>query len=105
MASIGLFQMDGGCSSDPIYEIASPLYQKIVIDLGKRYDRGKKFVIEARNVSRKNKYIRGATLNGKKLDTFWFPAGKLLKGGKLILQMGDEPNPSWGNAGLPGRFN
>jgi len=40
MASIGLFQTDGGCRSKPIYEIASPLYQKVEIDLGKRYGRG-----------------------------------------------------------------
>ncbi len=26
MASLGLFQMDGGCSTEPVYEIASPLY-------------------------------------------------------------------------------
>lgn len=104
MASIGLFQTDGGCSADPVYEIASPLYEKIVIDLGKRYNRGKQFVIEARNASRSNKYVQGATLNGKKLDNFWFPASELLKGGKLVLIMGDEPNKSWGTAELPAGF-
>ena len=26
MVSLGLFQMDGGCSTEPVYEIASPLY-------------------------------------------------------------------------------
>lgn len=104
MASIGLFQTDGGCSTHPVYEIASPLYEKIVIDLGKRYNRGKQFVIEARNVSRHNKYVQGATLNGKKLDNFWFPASDLLKGGKLVLIMGDAPNKTWGNAELPAGY-
>jgi len=101
MASIGLFQTDGGCSSEPVYEIASPLYEKIVIDLGKRYNRGRQFIIEALNASRKNKYVQNATLNGKKLDDFWFPASELLKGGSLILEMGDQPNKQWGVKELP----
>ena len=100
MASIGLFQTDGGCSASPGYEIASPLYEKIVIDLGKRYNRGKQFTIEARNTSRKNKYVQSATLNGNKLNSFWFPASELLKGGNLVLEMGAQPNKNWG-IGLP----
>lgn len=96
MAALGLFQTDGGCRVDPIYEIASPLYEKVVIDLGKRYNRGETFTIEAKNVSRKNKYVQRATLNGKPLESFFFPASELLKGGELILEMGDTPNKSWG---------
>lgn len=96
MASIGLFQTDGGCSVEPVYEIASPLYEKIVIDLGEKYNRGKQFTIEARNTSRKNRYVQSAMLNGKKLDSFSFPASELLKGGDLILEMGEKPNTNWG---------
>lgn len=101
MAALGLFQIDGGCRIDPIYEIASPLYEKVVIDLGKRYGRGETFTIEAKNVSRKNKYVQSATLNGEKLDCFFFPASELLKGGELILEMGDKPNESWGIYSCP----
>ena len=96
MAALGLFQTDGGCRIDPIYEIASPLYEKVIIDLGERYNRGKTFTIEAKNVSRKNKYVQSAMLNGKVLNEFFFPASELLKGGELILEMGDKPNTSWG---------
>lgn len=96
MAALGLFQTDGGCRVDPVYEIASPLFEKVVIDLGERYNRGKTFTIEARNASRKNKYVQRATLNGKELNLFYFPASELLKGGELILEMGDRPNTSWG---------
>jgi predicted alpha-1,2-mannosidase len=96
MASVGLFQTDGGCRTEPIYEIGSPLYEKVVINLGERYGRGKQFTIEARNTSRKNKYIQKALLNGKELNTFHFPAAELLKGGSLILEMGDTPNRTWG---------
>ncbi|WP_195470040.1 GH92 family glycosyl hydrolase [Bacteroides xylanisolvens] len=96
MAALGLFQTDGGCRVNPIYEIGSPLFEKVVINLGGLYGRGDCFVIEAKNVSRKNKYIQSAVLNGKTLNSFYFQASELLKGGKLILVMGDKPNHLWG---------
>lgn len=96
MAAIGLFQVDGGCSINPSYGIASPLYEKITIDLGKKFGRGKTFTILAEECSRKNKYIQSATLNGRTLTTPFFPAAELLKGGTLVLQMGPEPNEKWG---------
>ena len=96
MAALGLFQTDGGCRTDPIYEIASPLFEKVEIDLGGRYGRGEKFTIIAHNASRKNKYVQRATLNGQELNTFSFPAAELLKGGSLNLEMSDKPNYNWG---------
>lgn len=96
MASLGLFQTDGGCRVDPVYEIASPLYPKVEIDLGQRFGRGEKFVIEAKNASRLNKFVQNATLNGQPLQSFFFPASELLKGGSLVLEMGPEPNMEWG---------
>ncbi len=96
MAALGLFQTDGGCSVDPVYEIGSPIFPRVTIDLGKQYGRGRTFTIEARNASRANKYVQGAVLNGKPLDSFKFPASELLKGGTLVLQMGDKPNTEWG---------
>lgn len=96
MASIGLFQIDGGCNAEPAYEIASPLYEKVVINLGERFGRGKTFTIEARNASRANKYVQSAMLNGKELHSFRFPASELLKGGNLVLTMGSKPNMDWG---------
>ena len=96
MVSMGLFQTDGGCSTDPVYEIGSPLFSKVTIDLAEQYGRGKTFSIEAPNVSRTNKYVQSATLNGKALSSFKFPASELLKGGKLVLEMGASPNKNWG---------
>lgn len=96
MAAIGLFQTDGGCSVNPVYEIASPLYREVTIDLGKRFGRGSLFTIKANNVSRKNMYVQSATLNGKPLNSSIFPAKELLKGGELVLEMGPKPNENWG---------
>ena len=96
MASLGLFQTDGGCNANPVYEIGSPLFEKVEIDLGKKFGRGEKIVIEAKNASRTNMYVQSAILNGKELKSFSFPASELLKGGSLILKMGAKPNTNWG---------
>ena len=96
MNAIGLFQTDGGTRTDPIYEIGSPIFNEIRIDLGNKYNRGKQFTIKAINNSRNNVYIQKAILNGKVLNSFKFPAAELLKGGDLILEMGSEPNKNWG---------
>jgi len=103
MSSIGLFQTDGGTSTNPIYEIGSPLFEKVTIDLGKRYGRGKTFTIATKNNSSVNKYIQKAFLNGKPLQQCWFYASELLKGGELILEMGDTPNKQWGIKEFPSK--
>lgn len=96
MAALGLFQTDGGCRAQPLYEIGSPLFAKVVIDLGARFGRGSEFVISANNASRLNMYVQSARLNGKPLQSFLFPADELLKGGRLELEMGPEPSGDWG---------
>ncbi|MBK5720913.1 GH92 family glycosyl hydrolase [Dysgonomonas sp. Marseille-P4677] len=96
MAALGLFQTDGGCSVDPVYEIGSPLFEKTTINLGERFGRGTQFDIIAKGASRTNKYVQSAKLNGRELNSFCFPARELLKGGTLELQMGAEPNKQWG---------
>jgi len=79
------------CPGRPVYDIGSPIFEKIVIDVGNN----KTFVIESRNVSSKNKYIQSAQLNGKPLNATWFNHSDLVKGGKLVLVMGPRPNKEW----------
>lgn len=98
MSAMGLFETDGGASVNPYYEIGSPIFKKITINLDPAYYPGKSFIIEAKNVSGKNRYIRSAVLNGEKLNKPWFYHSELVKGGKLTLIMGDEPNMNWGSA-------
>jgi len=68
----------------------------VEIYLGGQFGRGESFVIEARNASRLNQYVQSAKLNGKELMDFKFRASEVLKGGRLELQMGSEPNENWG---------
>ena len=97
MSAMGLFQMDGGASIDPIYEIGSPIFEKTIIQLDTNYYPGNTFTIEAKNVSYKNKYIQWAKLNGSELNKPWFYHSELVAGGKLELMMGPEPNKEWGS--------
>ncbi len=96
VTAIGLFQTDRGARSKPIYEIGSPMFKEVKIKLNNQYGRRSQFVIKANHASKKNIYVQGAILNGKKLDTFNFDAAELLKGGELILEMGKQPNKQWG---------
>ncbi|MDZ7742186.1 MAG: GH92 family glycosyl hydrolase [Bacteroidota bacterium] len=97
MSAMGLFEMDGGASLMPVYDIGSPIFKKITIHLDTNYYEADKFVIEARNASFGNKYIQSAELDGKPLGKPWFYHEQLMDGGKLVLQMGPEPNKSWGS--------
>ncbi len=97
MSAMGLFQTDGGCRVDPIYEIGSPLYPKITIRLSERYYGGKTLVIEAHNASPANCYLQSATLNGKPLNRWWVRQSDLIKGGRLVLKLGSTPNKNWAN--------
>ena len=99
MAALGLFQMDGGCRVDPVYEIGSPLFERATIRLHQGYYPGGTFTIEARGVSRRNRYIQSATLNGRPLNRPWFPQSEVIQGGSLRLEMGPDPgNRRWGDS-------
>ena len=98
MSAIGLFEMNGGTSLKPVYEIGSPIFDKITIHLDSKYYSGDTFIIETVNNSKESRYIQKATLNGKSLDKPWFYHSELVGGGKLVLEMGPEINEQWGTS-------
>jgi len=103
LLKMGLFEMRAGAAEKPVYEIGSPIFDKITIKLNEEYYPGTEFVIETKNNSSVNRFIQSSTLNGKTLDQSWFYHDELVKGGKLILNMGEEPNKDWASdpASLP----
>jgi putative alpha-1,2-mannosidase len=86
---------------DPIYEIGSPLYPKVVLHLSKEHYGGKTFSITAKNASKTNRYIQSARLNGQPLNNWWIPQREVIRGGKLELEMGSLPNEKWAANELP----
>ena len=47
MSALGLFEMDGGCSADPEFDLRSPLFSKAVVTLSDGYYGGGTFTINA----------------------------------------------------------
>jgi putative alpha-1,2-mannosidase len=54
-------------------------------------------VIETKNNGPKNYYIKSATLNNTTFSQPWLLHEALVKGGKLVLEMSDQPNKAWGS--------
>ena len=91
LSSMGFYPV---CPGDPVYVIGTPLFDKVSINL----ENGKRFIIRAKNVSSKNKYIQSAKLNGEILNRTWFTHDDLMNGATLELEMGAYPNKKWGAA-------
>jgi len=80
------------CPGDPIYQLCSPVLDKVAINVGK----GLTFTIIAKNNSTENAYIQSATLNGEPYNASFLRHEDLMNGGELIFKMGSEPNKEWG---------
>ena len=96
LAAMGLFDVQGGVSQRPTYQLGSPQFERIEIDLKGHQNAGRKFVIETKGNGPGQYYVQSATLNGKPFDQCWLYRDELYNGGKLELQMGAEPNEQWG---------
>lgn len=82
------------CPSSGQYMIASPSFDKAEIHMAT----GKTFTIVAKNASKENIYIQGATLNGKPYDKNYLTHEDIARGGKMVFTMGATPNEKWGSA-------
>lgn len=96
LLAIGVFDVRGGAAEEPVYEITSPIFDKITISLDKRYYPGDTFTIETLNNCHENMYIQSAVLNHRPLDRPWFHHDQLASGGVLTIQLGPKPNKRWG---------
>ncbi|GLR18455.1 GH92 family glycosyl hydrolase [Portibacter lacus] len=96
LMAMGLFELDGGASVKPYYEITSPIFDELTIYLNNDYYPGDKFVIKTANNSADNDYIQSAKLNNANLDNCWFYHDDFANGGVLELKLGKEPNKEWG---------
>ena len=96
MAAMGLFDVKGGTSENPDMQIGSPQFDRIEIALSPVNATGEKFVIETKGNGADTYYVQSATLNGKPYQSCHIPNSEIFKGGKLVLEMGTEPNENWG---------
>ena len=91
-SAMGLFEMTGGVEKESCVDLTSPLFEKITIKLDPAYYKGDKFVMRARNHSKKNRYVRSVRLNGREIDDFRIRFADITNGGELELEMSDKPN-------------
>jgi len=98
LMKMGIFEMRGGAGINPEVQIGSPLFDKVTIKLNPEYYKGREFVIEAANNSDKNRYVQSVNLNGKNLNKVWFNHSDMVKGGKLLLEMGSKENMNLGSS-------
>lgn len=89
-SAMGFFPVTVGSGE---YAIGSPFFNKISIKL----PNGKIFSVNAKDCSKKNKYIQSAKLNGKELKRAFISHSDIMNGGTLNLIMGERPNKEWGN--------
>jgi len=92
MTALGLFDVKGLTDARPIIQFGSPLFDKADITLGNQ----KTLSIVTTNNSKENMYIQSAEFNGVPLDNCWLYRDELMKGGKLVFHMGNQPNENWG---------
>jgi len=91
MAGIGLFDVSGHAFSDPVYQLGSPLFDKITIKLNEDYYPGDELVIITTKKSPESIYIRNIEFNNENIDKFWISRNQIINGGQLIIELGDEP--------------
>lgn len=87
-SALGFYPVTPGV---PSYAIGTPQFRDAAILL----PNGKRFEIVAHNLSPQNLYIRSATLNGAPLDRFWLNHAQIIRGGKLVFEMSNQPGDNW----------
>ncbi len=93
LSAMGLYSVTPGLD---YYTIGTPLFNRVNINL----ENGNTFTIIANNVSEKNIYIQGATLNGKEYNNSFIKHKDIIKGGVLIFNMGENPS-EWAKKSIP----
>ena len=82
-ACLGFYPLNP-CSGD--YVIGAPQEPEVILHLAE----SKVFRIVANGLSRKNKYVKSVSLNGRPLDGFILRHADIMRGGELVFEMKGE---------------
>ncbi len=75
------------CPGNMNYQLSSPVFDKVTIELNPNFYSGKEFVIATKNQSDKNLYIKAMQLNGKTLKRYTLNHADIVKGGMLNFDL------------------
>jgi predicted alpha-1,2-mannosidase len=98
LAGLGLFDIQGGTSSRPEFQLATPLFERIRIRLHPLHHAGEAFEIRTVGDPRREPFIRSARLDGADWPACTLPWERFRKGGILELEVGTEPSAQWGRS-------
>jgi len=84
-SAIGFYPV---CPASDQYELGAPLFSKITLNL----ENGKKVIINSKNNTDANRYIKTMLYNGKAYDYNWLSHQSLFKGAVIDIQMQGQPN-------------
>jgi len=89
MSSMGLFDVKGLVETEPSFQLGSPLFKEITINVGKNNT----LKIKTINNSPQNYYIQSIKLDGQAYNKRDISLKKLKEGAVLEFNMGPEPEP------------
>jgi len=93
LSALGFYPVTPGTNE---YIIGTPQFKKVMLHL----ENGKTFVIDAKNVSDKNFYIKSATLNGKAYTRSYLSHFDIMNGGNINFSM-DNKSSTFGAKDFP----
>ncbi|MGZ8544318.1 MAG: GH92 family glycosyl hydrolase [Flavisolibacter sp.] len=88
-SAIGFYPVN---PANGIYEIGTPVFDEVVINL----ENGKKFEIRSARKTKASFYVQLASLNGKTHLKTFLQHEDIMKGGKLVLALSDNPSSVFG---------
>jgi hypothetical protein len=89
LSAMGFYPVTPGSN---IYTIGSPIFEKVKLKL----ENGKEFIIEARDLTDENIYVKTASLNEHVYPKSYITHQTIMDGGLLRFEMSNSPNMNWG---------
>jgi predicted alpha-1,2-mannosidase len=88
LSALGFYPVDPVSGN---YILGSPLFEQASVDLGN----GRKLQIDVKRTDPAHPYIQAFALNGRPQTRAWFNHADIAQGGRLTIQMGPQPNPTF----------
>lgn len=91
MSAIGFYP---ATPASGYYVLGLPRFERVTLNL----ENGNTFEVTANNLSAKCRYVRSVRLNDEKLERSYITIDEVLAGGKLVFEMTDDMNSTWGTS-------
>ncbi len=91
LSALGLYPVDPVSAN---YVLGGPLFDRAEMRVGA----GKTLVVEARGNGPDRPYVQSVTWNGRPWTKSWIAHADIVRGGRLVFEMGAPPNRDFGRA-------